>query len=242
MNTQTCDFDALRRIFSRGLTSGLGTREGATCIEGALSLAMGLPLSDEVPCVAVPDRFFAIRLNDAAWSRPQVRAAALWPLAHVQIGTAGTNRVPWAKRVVEGTIRRIVPEAVDAVARRVPGHAEALRAAAQQCRDEGTREAARHARDAAAAYAAAYAAYAAAYAAYAAAADAAAYAAAYADAAYADAADAAAYAADAEAVEIDRILTIAVQVALDAYAAEGRVFTGEPLVFERSAQGGSGRG
>jgi hypothetical protein len=48
--------------------------------------------------------------------------------------------------------------------------------------------------------------------------------------------------AEADAVERDRILTIAVQVALDAYAAEGRVFTGEPLVSERSAKGGSGRG
>lgn len=49
-----CNTETLREIFSRGLVVGLGD-EHQTCIEGAISLACGLPLTDAPPCVATPD-------------------------------------------------------------------------------------------------------------------------------------------------------------------------------------------
>mgnify|MGYP006969344676 CR=1 FL=1 len=243
--TATCDTEKLRELFDRGLSSGLGDADAQVCIEAAINLACGGGLDDSPPCVAAADREYAIRINDARWSSPEARSEALWPLALAQIGTAGTDRGPWVRRLVEGTIRRVVPWALRRAADRVPDHADALRAAADECEREGTAQAARRARDASAAAAAdagaaAYAgeaaaagageaAYAGAYAAANADAGADAGAAAYAgEAAYAAAsaaasADAGADAgASADAGERDEILRLSVECALDAYAAEGR--------------------
>ena len=215
----------LRSIFDRGLCSGMGKEGGQVCVEAAVSLALYPDggLSDAPECVAAPDRRYAIRINDAAWSSPEVRADALWPLALAQVGTAGTDRCEWVRRVVEGTIRRVVPMVMERAAEARPYHAEALRAAAERCRREGTREAALSAKKAAA-YTTASAASAATYAA-----SAAAYTAASADAAAAAAAAADAYAAYAayayayaDAEWRDRVLRESVSVALDAYKAEGR--------------------
>jgi hypothetical protein len=187
--------------------------------------------------VAAPDRAFAIRVNDALWSSPEARAQALLPLALAQQGTAGTDRGPWVQRVVEGTIRRIVPIALRVAARVHPDeqHSAALEDAAIRCERKGTRVAAYAAvSDARAARAAAYAADA--HSVNAVAARAAAYAA---DANFVDAVAAADYAARAAAYAVlsvaadaayaasdrddrDDVLRLAVQIALDAYAAEGR--------------------
>ena len=216
-------------IVNAGLVSGLGeAKAGSLCVEAAICLAMGEPHSDHPSCVAAPDRDFAIRINDAPWSSTEARAKALLPLALAQLGTAGSDRGPWVRRVVEGTIRRIVPIALRAAASAHPDeqHRAALEAAAVRCEREGTRGAAAAAEDAAyaayayaaAAYAAADDAAAAAYAADAARAARAARAAADADAARAAADAAANYAAD----DRDDVLRLAVQIALDSYAAEGR--------------------
>jgi len=207
--TTTCDTAKLRELFDRGLGSGLGTADGQVCIEGAIALACGLPLSDCPPCVAGPDRDYAIEINDARWSSPRVRADALWPLALAQIGTAGTDRGPWVRKLEDLMIRRVVPWWLRRAADRIPAHAESLRAAADECEREGTWESARraHAAAAAASYAtdAAYAAYATA-----------------ASAAGGSAAGAAA-ASYAAAGAGDEILRISVGCALDAYRAEGRI-------------------
>ena len=224
-------------VINAGLVSGFGeAKAGSLCIEAAICLALGEPHSDRPSCVAEPDREFAIRINDAPWSSPEARAKALLPLALAQLGTAGSDRTAWVQRVAEGTIRQIVPIALRAAARVHPEdhHRAALEAAATRCEREGTSDAAAHAAYAAATAAhvrtraaahAAYAAATAAYAAYAAATaahadataayadDAAAYPADDAPAAYADAAAAAAYG--------DDVLRLAVQIALDAYTAEG---------------------
>ena len=244
--------EKLTKIINAGLVRGLGSpRPGSLCIEAAVCLAMGEPHGSRPSCVEEPDRDFSIGINDAQWSSTEARAKALLPLALAQLGTAGTDRVPWVRRVVEGTIRRILPIAMRTAAKVHPDeqHRAALEAAAVCCEQEGTRDAANaanaaaNAANAAHAHAHAYAANAAnaAHAAYAATADVdaaaayaarayaanaadaaraanaahAAYAAAYATAAYATAD--AAYAADR-----DDVLCLAVQIALDAYAAEGR--------------------
>ena len=230
----------LIEIINAGLVRGLGeARPGSLCVEAAICLAMGEPHSDRPSCVAVPDGDFGIRINDAPWSSPEARAEALLPLALAQLGTAGTDRGPWLRRVVEGTIRQILPIALRVAARVHPEeqHRAALEAAAVCCEQEGTRDAAgRAAYDAANAEAAAAARAAAAAAAHAAARAADATARAAAATARAAAAEAAAEAAaaaravtdDGDAVDAaadaarDDVLRLAVQIALDAYAAEGR--------------------
>lgn len=180
----------LTEIINAGLVSGLGApRPGSLCVEAAICLAMGEPHSDRPSCVAAPDRDFAIRINDAMWSSTEARAKALLPLALAQLGTAGSDRGPWVRRLVEGTIRQIVPLTMRAAARVHPDerHRAAMEAAALRCEREGTR-------DGAAVVAAN-------------------------DAAN-DANDAANAANDAAAR--DDVLRLAVQIALDAYAADGR--------------------
>ena len=149
--TPPCDLDRLRAIIGRGLVAGLGTPK-QTCIEGAVALACGLPLSDTPPCVAAPDRAYAIAVNDAPWSSPESRAEALLPLALAHVGTAGTDRRPWIARVVDGTIRRVLPLTLRAAANAPgmpPEHATALHAAAGRCATDGTQAAAFAARAAA---------------------------------------------------------------------------------------------
>jgi hypothetical protein len=108
------DIAELRRIVDRGLTAGIGD-QNMTCIEGAIALASGEPLSDAPSCVHDVDRAFAIRLNDALWLSPRARGQALLPLALAQLGTAGADRRAWTERVVLGTVRRVLPMALRAV-------------------------------------------------------------------------------------------------------------------------------
>ena len=176
-------------------------------------------------CVADPDRDYACAIVDSAWSSPEARAQHMLPLAQAQRGTAGTDRAAWEARVLEGTIRRVLPLALHAAARVHPDALirAMLLAAADRCASDGTREAAGFA---------AYATYANAtdaakdtdaytvYAAYAAVANAV-------SAAYAaKTAKAVAYAVYAVYAVVgddsDLLLTTAVSVALNAYAAEGR--------------------
>lgn len=124
---------------------------------------MGLPHGDNPTCVAPELRRLKIRLNDARWSSPQARAQGMRRLALAQLGSAGhlDERV-FSARVVEMTIRTVVPQALRVAAKRVPSHATTLEAAALDCERLGDRASAQRARDAAAAYAADAAAYAAA--------------------------------------------------------------------------------
>lgn len=211
--------ERLRSIAANGLSDGIGTEE-MPCIKAAISLAMGLKLRDDPPCVAEPDCTFAIVLNDAEWSSPQARAEALLTLGLASLGTAGTDRAGWVRRVVEGVIRRVLPIALRAAADANPSHAGVLRNVADSCERHGDPLAARHAR----------------YAAEDALEDAenydarecSAYAAAAAElVAYIRKDDYAAIAAANAAIEAsksagDSALRVAVDVALQAYAAEGR--------------------
>jgi hypothetical protein len=231
----------LKEYVSKGLISGgLGREPGSLCIESAICLAFGEPHGDRPSCVAQADRDLSIRLNDAAWPTAQDRADALLPIGLAQLGTAGTDRREWVKRVAEGVIRRVLPLAMREclVTVKDPTLKAELEAAAALCEREGSVSSARAARDTwrrTAAYADADAASADADAADAAADAAAAYAAAayaaYASAAYAAAAasaDADASAASASAAYADalaarlRVLREMVSVVLDAYRAEGR--------------------
>lgn len=201
---------AVATVINAGLVSGIGKPvPGQLCLEAAICLALGEPHGDRPSCVATPDRAYAIKLQDYYPGTPAQRAALFLPLGLAQLGTAGTDRGPWVAYVVEHTIRRIVPVALRAAAKLNPEHSEKLEAAAVRCEAEGTKEAAANAYDAATATVA-YAADAAtvAYAAY---------------AARASSIEAIAYAA-AGSVAYGRIpiFELAVAIALEAYALEGR--------------------
>jgi hypothetical protein len=179
----------VRDTVDAGLVSGVGEPvAGQMCVEAAVCYALGLPHGDDPGCVSSALRSLKIRLNDSRWSSSQARAAGLRRLALAQLGSAGVlDDREFTRRVVEMTIRRVVPLALRDAARRVPAHAQALEAAAVRCEHEGTREAAKDGERVARAADAA--------------ADAAAYAASDAAASDAAASDAAAYdaAADADA-------------------------------------------
>ena len=214
-------------IISQGLVAGLGAATpGELCVEAAICLAMGEPHSDKPSCVHEAARHYSIAINDRYPGTPLERAALLLPLALAELGTAGTDRVPWLARLAEGTIRKVLPIWLRYAAGMHPEltHRKVLTAAAERCESEGTRESAVAAQKIAsyASYASASA-YASAASAYASAADAsAAYA--YAASAYASyaasyaASDASSYACYVRKLAIET----SVRVALDAYAAEGR--------------------
>lgn len=134
------------KLLDRGLSSGIGSRDGQMCVEAAVCAALGLPHGDEPHCVDPSVRAFKIALNDAAWSSPQARAQGLRRLGIAQVGSLG--KIPpyeFAKRLTEKTTRVLLPTLFREVLADYP---ECL-VAADRCEREGTCEAARSAETAA---------------------------------------------------------------------------------------------
>jgi len=148
----------INEVVSAGLCSGIGNPNlGEMCAEAAVCYALGLPHGDKPECVSPAVRSFVIGLNDCGWSSNEARANGMRALVIAQLGSAGKiDEMAFAEKLAELTIRRCVPEALRAAAKRNPLHSEALESAAFRCENEGTKDAADAAADAA--YAAAYAA------------------------------------------------------------------------------------
>ena len=129
-----------------GLVSGLGTLQpGKMCVEAAVCYALGLPHGDNPACVAPSLRKLTIRLNDSNWSSDTARAKGMRKLAVLQLGTAGVlDEKEFLRRVVDMTIRKIVPRALLSAAgmKDNAAHKENLKSAAKKCAEEGTRESA----------------------------------------------------------------------------------------------------
>jgi hypothetical protein len=127
-------------ILARGLSSGMGKRDGQMCIEAAVCAALDLPHGDEPQCVAAAVRTFKIALNDSNWSSTQARAAGMRDLGIAQVGSLGVvDDNVFVQKIAEKTIRVLIP----ALFREVFPNNEACLAAAKRCEDEGTEEAAR---------------------------------------------------------------------------------------------------
>jgi hypothetical protein len=94
-----------------GLVHGLGKAiPGQMCVEAAVCFAMGLPHSDNPPCVSPALRRLKIVLNDSYWSSKSARANGLRELALLQLGTAGVlDEVEFAKRVILLVINKYLP-------------------------------------------------------------------------------------------------------------------------------------
>jgi hypothetical protein len=151
-------------IVDQGLCNGMGKPiPGQMCVEAAVCFAMGLPHSDEPPCVSAAVRKLKICLNDASWSSNEARTKGMRRLAIAQLGTADTiDDNEFAKQVAKISIQKIVPRALLSAAKYHPDkkHQDALKKAAKDCQKNPTQKTANAAYAAAnaAAYAAAYAA------------------------------------------------------------------------------------
>lgn len=146
---------------SHGLCSGIGEPvPGKMCVEAAVCFSLGLPHSDNPPCVSRAVRAFKMRLNDSNWSSNAARAAGLKRLSVAQLGSESIDDNKFRDYLVRETIRQIVPLALRSAARVCPKHAVELEARAQECESDPTKEACLKAKTAAAsaAYAAASAA------------------------------------------------------------------------------------
>lgn len=175
---------------SKGLCNGPGDGKETVCLEQAVSLCLGIPMTDHPNgCIAkcLPD--IGIRLNDSCWSSNLARAEGVREFAFEQLNSMGIDELWFVKRLSELTIGVLIPKLFRYIATisALANNKEQLVIAATNCEKEPSAYAAHAAcaADDAAAYAADAAAYAtyAAYAAYAACAACAACAAA--DAAYA---------------------------------------------------------
>ena len=123
------------RNVNAGLCAGLGNgTPGHMCVEAAVCAAYGLPNSDAPPCVGAAVRGFKIALNDSPlWPSNQARAAGMRAVAIAQLGSVDLDQQEFAKRLAEGTIRRVLPIAL---------RAAGLEAEAQRCEREGSEDAA----------------------------------------------------------------------------------------------------
>ena len=130
----TFDLVKYDALVARGMPPGLGDTEHA-CVMACLNLACGGKLTDaaESPCVLPSAADFAVRLNDANWSSPTARASGMHDLGLALLGTAAIDMVEFARRLAEGTIRRVLPIALRAVG---------LKKEADRCEEEGTMESA----------------------------------------------------------------------------------------------------
>src|SRR5437867_3929861 len=125
-------------LLSHGLVAGLGRQQpGQMCVEAVICCALDLPHGDDPGCVIPSLRSLKISLNDKAWSSNQARANGLRRLALAQLGSLGAvDDAEFRRRVIDMTIRKVVPLALRAEKTRNPKHAEALEAAAVRCEAE----------------------------------------------------------------------------------------------------------
>ena len=94
-------------------------------LENAICFATGEPPGEEPSCVAELDLEYSTILSSAGWSSDLVRGEALLPLVIAQLGTTDTDRETWADQLVLGTVKRVLPLALDAVD--MTDHAQACR-------------------------------------------------------------------------------------------------------------------
>jgi hypothetical protein len=86
------------------------------CVEAAVCYALGLPHSDNPPCVGEAVRSFKIALNDSDWSSPKARAIGMRRIAIAQLGSNEIDQSVFVKELALATIRKIVPLALRAAA------------------------------------------------------------------------------------------------------------------------------
>jgi hypothetical protein len=116
-------------VVGKGLCAGMGKPEpGKMCVEAAVCYAMGLPHSDEPPCVSDAVRAAKIRLNDSKWSSDRARGAGMLAVAVGQLGSKGVvDDQSLSEMFLWRVVREIVCPLFDKIG--LPEHAEAMRSA-----------------------------------------------------------------------------------------------------------------
>lgn len=98
-------------IIIRGLSHGIGHRDGQMCLEAALCYALDRPHGEDPGCVPYSVRAFSIRINDSAWSSPEARAKGLRDLGIAQLGSLGAiSDTQFAVRMATKTHDLLIPE------------------------------------------------------------------------------------------------------------------------------------
>lgn len=89
-------------VVDAGLSQGKGQPvPGNMCVEAAVCYAMGLPHSDEPPCVHPALRTMKIILNDGSWGEKHCRAKAMRRLAVLQLGSIDSfNVIDFVSRLI----------------------------------------------------------------------------------------------------------------------------------------------
>ncbi len=102
--------DSINSALDKGLVKGLGSPiEGKMCIEALICFKLGLPHSDNPPCVGYEIRQAKIALNDCAWSSPLARAKGMKKLAIAQLGSNIINDTDFVLALKLESTRRILP-------------------------------------------------------------------------------------------------------------------------------------
>ena len=116
-DVNTFDVEKFDKILSRGLSAGLGTRNGQMCIEAAICTALGAERHSDIPsCVSEVIRSFKIRLNDASWSSPEARAAGMRNLGLAQLGSFNViDDREFAEILTEKTVTVLLPYLIRSV-------------------------------------------------------------------------------------------------------------------------------
>lgn len=110
-NVSTFDVKKFDEILSRGLSDGLGNRNGQMCIEAAICTVLDLLHGDDPQCVAKSVRSFKISLNNKKWSSAEARAKGLRDLGLAQLGSLGVvDDKIFVKRLAEEIIGQILPK------------------------------------------------------------------------------------------------------------------------------------
>jgi len=136
----------VRDTVDAGLVLGRGKQvAGQMCVEAAVCFALGLPHSDHPPCVGAAVRSYKIKINDANWSSRAARARGMRRVAIAQLGSDAIDQRAFADYVCIEGVKRILPIALRAVAKAVPGHADAILATIPACEAAVTLDDARQA-------------------------------------------------------------------------------------------------
>jgi hypothetical protein len=116
-------------VVGKGLCAGMGKPEpGKMCVEAAVCYAMGLPHSDEPPCVSDAVRAAKIQLNDSKWSSDRARGAGMLAVAVGQLGSKGVvDDLKFSEMFLWRVVREIVCPMFEKIG--LPEYAEAMRSA-----------------------------------------------------------------------------------------------------------------
>jgi hypothetical protein len=102
--------DSINKALDKGITIGMGNPvEGEMCVEALICYKLGLPHSDNPPCVGEGVRKAKIALNDCIWSSNKARAEGMRKLAIAQLGSSELDQKKFESRLKLISMQRILP-------------------------------------------------------------------------------------------------------------------------------------